>query len=213
VDGVLSAIGISFDDNRSPHVRAVGDAMFLTHPATGKPIYSFTMQAGVATLTVASALKPSELAFVHEHSYKLVSDKRIAAISSLLAKSLETNADRLQAFIAAWASAEIFVNTTFKDRYEAEWLHKLQTGTPVSAQRYFDRLRDVMKDKYRLADKFLIIASLLSEVSATEDMAKFIELKTLRDNLLHGQVSTSLPVQDVQQLVRKYLRLHLQALP
>ena len=68
-----------------------------------------------------------------------------------------------------------------------------------------------MSSKYRLSDKFALIASLLSPESADEDVEQFKQAKNDRDKLLHGQDvhEASLPVQIVQELARKYLRIHL----
>lgn len=70
-----------------------------------------------------------------------------------------------------------------------------------------------MKGKYSLADRFLVIASLLDETSAETDSVEFLELKNVRDDLLHGQEvdERTLPSAEVQYLLRKYLRLHIQA--
>jgi hypothetical protein len=62
-----------------------------------------------------------------------------------------------------------------------------------------------------MTDKFALIASLLSPESADEDVGQFRQAKEDRDRLLPGQdvSEASLPVQTVQELVRKYLRIHL----
>ena len=62
-----------------------------------------------------------------------------------------------------------------------------------------------------LTDKVALIASLLCPESADEDVEQFKRAKETRDKLLHGQDihEASLPVQTVQELVRKYLRIHL----
>ncbi len=75
----------------------------------------------------------------------------------------------------------------------------------------FERFRDVMSDKYRLADKFLVIASVLDPGAATDDAAEFSRLKKLRDSLLHAldTPQTPLPTEAVQKLLLKYMKLHL----
>ena len=67
------------------------------------------------------------------------------------------------------------------------------------------------KDKYRLTDKFALIASLLRPESADKVVGQFKRVKEDRDKLAHGQEvnDASLPGQAVQELVRRYLRLHL----
>jgi hypothetical protein len=79
----------------------------------------------------------------------------------------------------------------------------MKGGAPVSAQPLIDRFRDVMKDKYRLADKFLVVASLLDAATASDDAIEFSELKRIRDGPLHAldMPSSPLPTDDVQKLL------------
>jgi hypothetical protein len=96
--------------------------------------------------------------------------------------------------------------------YEERFFKELDNGEhPESRRQYLRRVRSVMSSKYRLSDKFALIASLLSPESADEDVEQFKQAKNDRDKLLHGQDvhEASLPVQIVQELARKYLRIHL----
>src|SRR5205807_4350030 len=109
----------------------------------------------------------------------------------------------------AWAALEMFVNGLFSDHYNEEWLSKLEMGTPSSAQRCFEHLRSVMKDKYRLADKFLIISSLLDEMASEADTEKFRVINKVRNKIHTGEITDiHLSVEDVQGLLRRYIRLH-----
>jgi hypothetical protein len=69
-----------------------------------------------------------------------------------------------------------------------------------------------MSDKYRLSDKFSVIAGELDDSEAEDDQHKFDAIKVTRDKLLHGEdvPISSLPTSDATQLLRKYLRLHLE---
>jgi hypothetical protein len=85
-------------------------------------------------------------------------------------------------------------------------------GAPGSAKPVFMRLREVMSDKYRLADKFLIIASVLDPNGAADSAKEFVNLKKFRDSLLHALDTPSLlllPTGAVQNLVLKFMKLHL----
>ena len=59
------------------------------------------------------------------------------------------------------------------------------------------RIKDVMKDKYRLTDKFVLIASFLSN-EIEEDIESFKSMKKLRDDIFHGKEfnEETLPVED-----------------
>ena len=86
----------------------------------------------------------------------------------------------------------------------------MENGAPISAKPVFLRFRNVMSDKYRLADKFLIITSVFNSDSATNDAENFRKIKLVRDNLLHGlEIPPHLPTENVQNLLFKYLSLHL----
>ena len=87
----------------------------------------------------------------------------------------------------------------------------MEEDAPASAKPVFERFRDVMSDKYRLADKFLVIISVLDPAAATIDASEFRRLKKQRDDLLHALdiFSAPLPTEDVQNLLLKYMKLHL----
>ena len=113
-------------------------------------------------------------------------------------------------FIAAWLALEIFVNASFKATYESRWFDIMENGAPAAAKPVFERLRDVMRDKYRLADKFLVIASVLDSDAAAMDIDEFRRLKGIRDSLLHAlETPAHLPTESVQKLLLKYMTLHL----
>ena len=90
----------------------------------------------------------------------------------------------------------------------------MEDGAPTAAKPVFTRFKDVMSDKYRLADKFLVIASVLDSAAAADDCAEFMRLKQFRDGLLHAldNPASPLPTDAVQKLVLKYMKLHLSAL-
>ena len=136
-------------------------------------------------------------------------------VANLLIQSLETGTDELRSFIAAWAALEIFVNSQFKGEYDRKWQDMLASDTPASSQIFFERLMNVMKGKYSLFDKFVVVASLLDEHSAENDIVEFKRLKGIRDNFFHGEEAQGeegavLPVEQVQNMLRKYLTLHLE---
>jgi len=130
---------------------------------------------------------------------------------SLLRTSLNRATDEPQGFIAAWAAIEIFVNQTFKSTYGPRWYQTIESSVHESAKRAIERIDDVMKDKYRVSDKFLIIASVLDPDFAVADERDFRRLKEIRDNLAHGLdlPEGPLPTESVQKLLLKFMRLHL----
>jgi hypothetical protein len=67
--------------------------------------------------------------------------------------------------------------------------------------------------KYTVADKFALIASLLSLETAEADLNDFKVIQKIRNLLLHGEDfnEDTLPVEMTQNVLRKYLALHLVA--
>jgi len=203
VNGVLAALSLSLPPNRSRGITYIGGATYAIDPSSQKPIYSINLEIS-STVSMAGPLDYSMLDNIKRDARYFVDDKRLASIGRLLVHSQQKKPDDL-----VWAALEMFVNGLFSDHYNEEWLSKLATGTPASAQRYFEHLRSVMKDKYSLADKFLIISSLLDEMSAEADTDKFRVINKVRNKIHTGEITDiHLSVEDVQRLIRKYIRLH-----
>lgn len=90
----------------------------------------------------------------------------------------------------------------------------MEQGAPDSSTPIFERLKDVMKDKYRIVDKFLVISAVLDPEAADEDVNSFRAHKVVRDNMFHkfDMLPEHLPIEDVQKIFVKYLKLHLQSI-
>jgi hypothetical protein len=213
VQSVITALSLSLPTNADRSVEKTGDVVYLVDGDNGKPIYTFAFQGGHARGSVASPLTKDIIAESAALAQKLAAHKTMARPTSLLITSLDDATDELQGFIAAWSALEIFINATFKATYQERWFDIIEDGAPPSAKPVFERLKDVMSDKYRLADKFLVIASVLDSGAAANDAREFGGLKKFRDGLLHALDTPSLPLptEAVQKLLLKYMKLHLSA--
>jgi len=211
VDAILTAITLAMPSNRSREIKKVGDIAYFLDSQSGKPIYTLAFR-GSARATVSGGADVAWVKLAGGYSQQIASDKRMATVARLLVQSLETGSSNLRSFIAAWSALEVFTNVVFKDSYEEQWVSLLATGTPAAAKKYFQRLQDVMKDKYRLLDKFLVVASLLDEKAAEHDTGEFMRVKDVRDRFFHTMEieESALPSQAIQALVQKYLRLHVE---
>jgi hypothetical protein len=73
-----------------------------------------------------------------------------------------------------------------------------------------------MKDKYRLTDKFVVVAAVLfpaiPDIELEGDYETFCRLKKLRDSISHGDEFSekNLPIEDVAALLRKYVIAHIE---
>lgn len=218
VQSVLTALGLSLPLNADHRIEKVGEVVYLVDPVSEKPIYTFTLTGGSARISVSAALTQEAIAeaaaLATALATALADDWKMSRSTSLLITSLEAQTDELQAFISAWSAMEIFINASFKSTYEARWFEIMEDGAPDSAKPVFRRFKEVMKDKYRLADKFLVIASVLDADSATVGATEFCRLKDVRDGLLHARETQAspLPTEAVQILLLKYMKLHFTAM-
>ena len=119
--------------------------------------------------------------------------------------------DELKSFIFGWTALEIFINKNFKKYDKTFWLNLTQ-GNPIFIK-FSDRLNSILQDRLRLNDKFLIIVSCLNQDSdILDDLELFDKIKKIRDNYFHGQPVDNLPTEDIDNLLKKYLYLHLKYL-
>lgn len=139
----------------------------------------------------------------------LNADKELQTVIDLFSRSLKPYEDGfLQAFISAWTGLEIFIAKQFK-------AIQLTIGITIKGEPAHDifskRMLEVMKDKYRLLDKFAALSNYLNESGADEDITVFKKVKQIRDEFFHNMVGPveSLPLNETRELLEKYLKLYL----
>jgi hypothetical protein len=213
IQSVMAILSLSLPANADRQIERIGEVIYLVDPDSEKPIYTYSAQIDAPRLSIASPLTEAIISNAATRISKTIDDKTLARPASLLITSLNRATDALQAFIAAWSALEIFVNANFKATYEAQWFDIMENGAPLAARPVFERFKDVMSDKYRLADKFLIIASVLDASGAATDAGEFRQLKTVRDSVSHAlETPAHLPTEAVQRLLLKYMLLHIDRL-
>jgi hypothetical protein len=208
VNGILSALSLAVETVCG--FEKVGDGTVF-YDKDDKPIYSFNLE-GHATGYVSGIISAEALSATAKYSRPLGRNPQLVSVARLLAQSMDTESDQLRSFLSAWAGLEIFINKVFKT-YEESFLRNLTGDITLSIRgKYLDRIKSVMHDKYRLSDKFLIISSQLAHESAEDDLPDFMKTKSIRDNLLHGEnvKEDQLETSQIQRLLRKYLRLHVE---
>jgi citrate synthase len=207
----LTALALSAFDGAIHDGKSLGSANIILEPETSRPVYLITATTNI-TMTSTSVLVPEQAKeAVKLARALLVAPKNLRHIPRLLAQSNENRLQSLNAFISAWAGLEILIAATFQ-QYEESWTTSINGGLPTSALNVANRIRTIMKDKYRLTDKFAIMASALDPQNADQDIIDFSNLKKIRDEFFHA-LSTdpeSLPGETARRLLRKYLSLHLQ---
>ncbi len=141
----------------------------------------------------------------------------LESVYRLAAQMMDYRTDRLRAFLSGWAAFEILISKSFRLHEEA-FLAPLSVGS-LSGMRgkFVERLKGVMKDKYRLADKFVAIASVVmdgkEDAEIQEDLRTFNKLKEIRDSIYHGNPfrDDGLPVYELASLLRRYFLAHINA--
>jgi len=143
---------------------------------------------------------------------RLSSNKnKLGIVAKLLKLSLEAEKDKLRSFLFGWSALEIFVNKVYK-KYEDEIFDKLKKSPNLKlCVSYVNRIREVMKGKYSLTNKFSLIASGLCIADAEKDVEVFQKTNKTRNSLFHGSEinETELPTKFARDLLVKYLQLHL----
>jgi hypothetical protein len=209
-DSLIAAVAVTADAVLA--VTPVGEATVFTR-ADGKTVYSLSLSMS-GSGHVSSPITTEAIGEVPTWFDRLSSEPNLSRVVHLLVTSLALDDDRLRAFLSAWSALEILIAKLFS-AYEAQFFDAMASSSaPVGQRKYVGRIREVMKDKYRLTDKFALIASQLDPSSSDADIESFARTKDQRDRLLHGDdiPERQFMIRDAQRLARKYLRLHLETL-
>lgn len=191
-------------------VKKLCEGVYLINES-GKPVYSFSFSGGGEVYS--SRRTTTEVTTKARSQAKtLAREKTLSRVNRLLVQAISRDNDKLRRFISGWSALEILVNKVFSE-YEKLFIQNLIGTAPTGhTQRYFDRIRDVMQGKYRITDKFVIVAACLGDNESTEsDIDDFESIKEKRDSLLHGNVidESSLPINETIRLLKKYLSRHI----
>jgi hypothetical protein len=175
----------------------------------GKTVFTYSPSAG--EVRVITGTIPID---VHEKisaSYDAMGhNTAVERAVNLMSFSVEQHQDRFRAFVASWTAMELLINKLFPN-YERTLYAQLADTESEANRSFFARIREVMKDKYRLLDKFSLVALSLSPDTADGDLQSLKQIVEIRNDLIHKQSvrDEQLPVEALQQLLRKYMIKHL----
>lgn len=207
VNSVVSSLSIL--SSPEYHAENILDYVYF-RDTNGKLLFSYTMKAGNLRAIVSKNLDDAIIKDSSELISSLINNTQLKSVSRLLAQSLETTQDKFRAFLSAWSAIEIFVNKVFA-LYEAKFISNVADDhSSHGVSKFLERIQTVMKDKYRLTDKFTLIASFLSD-DIESDINLFNRIKEQRNHIFHGQAfdEEALPVEDARRLISVYLKKHL----
>ena len=208
IDGLLASFALGSDQVCG--VKKITDGVVFINEE-GKPVYSYTFEfSGKATFS--TGLVEESITFVKNNTKILGKRQELVDSARLLSRSIAEDNDDLQSFLSVWAGLEIFISKNFREVEKLVFQKLGGSMIPSAPLRFLQRIQGVMKDKYRLTDKFSLVVFELSLESSDEDIETFERIKTVRDKLMHGQdiKVSSLPTDDARKLLRKYLKLYLQ---
>jgi hypothetical protein len=204
---------VAFETDVPSRFAALGEGTYLIDEE-GKIIYSVNFSMPTEA-TVSTNLSSDGLDRITARYSMLQRANDIESVQRLFSQVADFGADRLKAFLSGWAALEMLIAKSFKT-YEQVFLSPLAIpGQPILRDRFLGRIKDVMKDKYRLTDKFVVVAAVLfpttPDVQLQEDYDKFCRLKKLRDSIFHGHEFSEhdLPIYELTPLLRKYVVAHI----
>ncbi len=186
IEAMKSAL--AFESDVPSRFAALSENTYLIDEL-GTIIYSINLSVSVE-MTTSSPLSSDEAKRIGERYGKLRQANDLTSVQRLFSQTADFGMDRLRAFLSGWASLEILIAKSF-NAYEQDFLSPLaDAGQPVLRERFLGRIRDVMRDKYRLTDKFVAVAAVLfpavHDAELQEDYAQFCRFKKLRDLIYHG---------------------------
>jgi hypothetical protein len=210
LEAAVTGLSLALSGGTTPTIESVGEFAFALAEGSEQLLYSI-VSGGSARMTLATATTDAILADAAVYARVLSNESVIESVARLLSQSLQAS-DNPYAFLTVWAGLEIFTERTFKNTYERRVYSAMQAGTAPPAGPFIQRLRDVMKGKYNIRDKFVVVSSFLDPVDADTDITLFGNLKKQRDGVHSMRAAPqTLDTEKARTLLRKYLALYLKA--
>ncbi len=195
VRSVLAAIELNLAANASRDIAKVGEVIFLRENDDDKPTYSIKF-GGRAEGTVACPFTRQTFEKVVDHIPKILRNEEISVPVELFTNSLDTSKDDLEAFILAWSGLETFIKTSYRDNFLGNSSSTLDSSNPYEFKR--KSLPKAFKELVVILD------------SNSSDVEDFGALNRTRNAFFHeGKFPERFPIEATQNLLIKYLKLHL----
>lgn len=200
---------VAFESETPSRFAKIADGVCLFTEA-GKPVYSISFEMS-ADISVSTPLFSEAAARISARYVALNQENDLDSVERLFSQMAEHGPDRLKAFLSGWAALEIFIAKSFK-AYEQIFLSPLTNSDQSSLrEKFLSRIKDVMKDKYRLTDKFIAVTAVLfpsiTDEEARKNYEEFCNLKGMRDSISHGEPFSEkdLPINELSKLIRRYV--------
>ena len=202
-------VAVAFESDSSSSFADLTDGTYLL-TETGMIVYSISFSVS-GELSVSKSL-PDEAAKRISARYAALNEADdLDSVERLFSQMADYGTDRLKAFLSGWAALEKLVAKSFKS-YEQAFLSPFTNAKqPTLREEFLGRIKGVMKNKYRLTDKFIAVTAVLFPKATSEDVhrdcERFRKIKVLRDSIFHGEPFSEkeLPVHELAALLRKYV--------
>ena len=208
ISAVVAALRLASDG--AYELERISDGSYLLS-SEGKITHSFSLKMGSPTLYVSCQMADELVVRIREDINLLLKENKLDNVMRLFAHSLDRKTDSFRTFVSAWSALELFIAKVFP--FYEEMLHAELAKVHVSPglTKYLSRIKEVMKGKYSLTDKFSVISVFLDPITDSKDIAQFTLIKKVRDNLFHGDdiPDSSLPNNELHALFEKYFRNHI----
>lgn len=202
-------VAVAFESDTPSRFAYLTDGAHLLNDA-GKPIYSISFSMS-GEASISTSLSEEAAIRIGARYETLNQDNDLDSVERLFSQMADHGTDRLKAFLSGWAALEILIAKSFKS-YEQAFLSPFTNAEqPTLRELFLARIKGVMKDKYRLTDKFIAVTAVLfpkiEDAEAEKNYADFCKLKELRDSIFHGEPfsENNLPVHEMAALLRKYV--------
>lgn len=205
IEYIISSIILNIKKNI--HLNKISDAIMFKN-SKNENIYLFSFSFTGKGYS-SRAIKSEETNSIN-NTFNNISDRDISEkIFELLISSMKEGNDSFNSFMSSWSALEILINQLFKI-YEKKLYNNLKNNKQPSLNKFIKRIRNVMKDKYRLLDKFALLNYYFDPLNA-DDLASLKDIKNKRNKLIHRNPDTDkkLPIDKVQNILIKYINFHI----
>lgn len=156
--------------------------------------------------TVSQVISDDHIAAMREFIVPLRHTPELEQPIDLHAQSLNRQETKLRAFMAAWNALEQFVKEA-KSKYGPLWDAERRDANTSAARILI--LDGIPGNESKLARAFGKLACCLGGQNSTADIAEFVALKNVRNDLSHELKDDDLPIDRVHRLMDRYLKAHL----
>ncbi|EEZ6491561.1 TPA: hypothetical protein ACIWR0_005221 [Escherichia coli] len=210
LSSLTTAFSLCRNSNISPEYELIDEGLFIE--VENKIVKKISTSKIIDGPTM-SELTRGELDSIIYLTKKFYNDENLGSILDLFHNSLiPDEVGRLHSFISAWTCLEIFIAKNFKQNFNKLIdFAKEKTKNPEINQQFIDRMFVMMEGKYRLMDKFILLASYYNIAEIDDKIKEFKELKKIRDSFFHGDKIeiNDLPLEQTRDLFIMFIKLKL----